>query len=71
VFEIRIFTHSHWLYLDLAEMKKHTRIFATKDSLSSGAPDGRGMTFARDRKAKHTAMIEVRREVFMLKDCGQ
>lgn len=29
------------------------------------------MTFARDRKAKHTAMRGVRIEVFMLKDCGQ
>ena len=27
------------------------------------------MTFARDRKAKHTAMREVRIEVFMPKDC--
>lgn len=42
VFEMRVFTHSHWLYLDLAEMKKHTSILAKKDSLSSRTPDGRG-----------------------------
>jgi hypothetical protein len=30
-----------------------------------------GMTFARNRKPKHMALIEVRIEVFMLKDCGQ
>jgi len=30
-----------------------------------------GMTFARDQKAKHVAMREMRIEVFMLKNCEQ
>jgi hypothetical protein len=30
-----------------------------------------GITFARDCEAKHMAMIEMRIEVFMLKDCEQ
>jgi len=30
-----------------------------------------GITFAKDRKPRHKAMMEVRIEVFMLKDCGQ
>ena len=30
-----------------------------------------GITFARDRKPMHVAMIEIRIEVFILKDCGQ